>query len=310
MVDVGLGRTTQLAATLTVMRRGDLNVESFPSGGEAYVNGEVKGPTPLSLKNMRIGSYAIRITKNYFHDWEGEVEVAENRQNSIKAELVYSDPTLIDDLEVASETIPNAKGAWGVLKDAASLASFRQTSSVQTPDGSKGVGRWSYEFPADNRPHYSGIEVTFGGVRPEDWSNYQGISLDIRAEVPSGPFSTANDISVKAFLHDPNVTDPSKKDTWKIAVAKNFIKPEVTWRKVEVPFSAFVIDEVWLSDHRRSFWESLIGSDKKEASASIEWSKVYGLLLSVEAAGGRNTIFVDNLRLTRPATASGPATEG
>ena len=308
--EIDLGLTTQLAATMIVKRRGDLIIDSFPPGGEVYVNEESKGTTPLTLESMRIGSYQVRIAKTYFQDWEGRADIEENQQSSIKAELIYSDPTLVDDFEDTAQTIPSGRGAWRALKDEATLTSFRKTSSTASADSSEGVGRWSYNFPGDNRPHHSGIGVVFDDERPEDWSEYESLSVQIRADNPTGLFSVVNDVSLKAFLHDPNVTLPPQEDTWKIVVVRDIIRPESTWNKIEVPLNLFLIDEGWLSEHSRSFWDDLFGSDKKNASTSIDWSKVYGFELSVEAEIGRNTIFVDNLRLTRPEDLSRPATEG
>ena len=309
-VDIELGGTTELAAVLDIRRRGELVVESFPPGGDVYINEQLRGTSPLELEDMRIGSYRIRITKKYFDDWEGIADVAENKRDLVMTELVYSDPTLIDDFEDVAESIPNGKATWKVLKDKDTLTTFRKTFSLPTGDGSRGGGRWSYSFPGDNRPHLSGIEIVFGEERPEDWSEYESLSLEIRSEDQSGLFAGANEVSLRVLLHDPNVTLPTERDTWKIVTAKGFIKLEASWIKIAVPLNLFSIDEGWLDDYRRSFWDNFFGSDKKEASLSIDWSKIYGFGLTVEAESGRSTLFIDNLRLTRPATASRPATEG
>lgn len=73
--------------TEQVVDTGILYIESTPRGAEVYVNGELKGTTPLQLYNMSVGVYNILFKKEGYKDFEKSAKVVVGRAEEIEAVL-------------------------------------------------------------------------------------------------------------------------------------------------------------------------------------------------------------------------------
>ncbi len=70
------------------MPTGRLELRSTPAGAQAAVNGEPRGTTPLTLREMPLGSYTIRLTRDGYAAQERQVRLTPSRPNvSLSARL-------------------------------------------------------------------------------------------------------------------------------------------------------------------------------------------------------------------------------
>lgn len=75
-------------ATEVVVDTGILSVESSPSGADVYVDGEMKGATPLTLYNIPVKSYNVVIKKEGYADFERYVAIKVGRTEQVDAALI------------------------------------------------------------------------------------------------------------------------------------------------------------------------------------------------------------------------------
>ncbi|MGC9125612.1 MAG: PEGA domain-containing protein, partial [Caldisericaceae bacterium] len=40
---------------------GQLSIDSYPRGSDVYINGELKGKTPITLSNLKLGQYEVDV---------------------------------------------------------------------------------------------------------------------------------------------------------------------------------------------------------------------------------------------------------
>ena len=73
-----------------VRHRGSLAVASQPDGASVFLNGQLAGKTPLVLRNIAVGSRAVRVVKSGYRPWSGVVRIVGNRRASVKATLEYA----------------------------------------------------------------------------------------------------------------------------------------------------------------------------------------------------------------------------
>ncbi|MGB9857020.1 MAG: PEGA domain-containing protein [Dictyoglomaceae bacterium] len=67
---------------------GDLRIESMPSGAYIYIDGVLKGKTPITIKNLLAKTYEVKITYPGYQDKIERVEVQEDRETRIKISLL------------------------------------------------------------------------------------------------------------------------------------------------------------------------------------------------------------------------------
>lgn len=72
---------------------GILSVKSIPSPANVYVNGEIKGDTPLELYNMPVGEYKIAVKKQGYLDFEKLVALKVGRTSEVEAKLAEISPS-------------------------------------------------------------------------------------------------------------------------------------------------------------------------------------------------------------------------
>lgn len=70
-----------------IFKEGELELNSEPPGGKIYVDGKEKGETPSILSNVRLGSHVIRIVKQGYEPYEGQVNVVERERKRISVSL-------------------------------------------------------------------------------------------------------------------------------------------------------------------------------------------------------------------------------
>ncbi len=66
---------------------GTLRIESEPPGATAFLNQQAVGETPVLLKDVRIGSYVVRVEYEGYQRWSAAVTVSAIRDERIKAML-------------------------------------------------------------------------------------------------------------------------------------------------------------------------------------------------------------------------------
>ncbi|MFH0966114.1 MAG: PEGA domain-containing protein [Methanobacteriota archaeon] len=74
---------------------GDLQVNTTPEGAGIYMDNRYMGISPLNLHDVLIGNQAIRITREGYQEWTGEISVVGADLNQIDAVLVSLPPTPI-----------------------------------------------------------------------------------------------------------------------------------------------------------------------------------------------------------------------
>ncbi len=96
------GWPEEVVATQPEPETGDLMIESIPLKAEIYLNGEFKGETPLKLEGLKIGTIKLKITKEGYRDWEGEVEIVANETVTINYTLELSiSPNSISNIQLS-----------------------------------------------------------------------------------------------------------------------------------------------------------------------------------------------------------------
>jgi PEGA domain-containing protein len=82
-------QSTPAPATPSTMGRyaGDLVIESKPSGAKVYLDNKLAGTTPLSLRNVAVGSHVVRLERDGYRRWSSAVRVVAAERNRVTASL-------------------------------------------------------------------------------------------------------------------------------------------------------------------------------------------------------------------------------
>ena len=87
-VQVKGSSTTYVFARLEpVPRTGSIYINSTPSNAKVYLAGAYRGRTPLTISNLKVGEYQIRISKDGYYDWYSTVRVKQNITTQVFAQL-------------------------------------------------------------------------------------------------------------------------------------------------------------------------------------------------------------------------------
>jgi len=70
-----------------IMETGRLQVTSSPSGADVYLSNRNAGKTPLSMDQVRIGEYVIRVEKPGYQVWSSTIRINPNRTTAMHANL-------------------------------------------------------------------------------------------------------------------------------------------------------------------------------------------------------------------------------
>ena len=66
---------------------GQLRVTSNPSGADAYLDNRYAGKTPLTLEQVHIEDYTLRVQHNGYHEWSRTIRINPDRTTSMQANL-------------------------------------------------------------------------------------------------------------------------------------------------------------------------------------------------------------------------------
>ena len=83
-------RRGNTAGPTPVSYRGSLAFESAPQGSRVFVNGAFVGSTPLVLKNLPVGSRAVRMEADGYQRWSASTRVVANQQTRVSATLAHA----------------------------------------------------------------------------------------------------------------------------------------------------------------------------------------------------------------------------
>ena len=67
-----------------------LRVESDPTGANVFLNGSLKGQTPLKV-DLPLGKYEIRLSRNNHYEWEAQIQLDEQGETPLNVRLVPMD---------------------------------------------------------------------------------------------------------------------------------------------------------------------------------------------------------------------------
>jgi serine/threonine protein kinase len=67
-----------------------LNVESAPEGAQVFIDGALKGVTPLKL-DISAGKYEVKLSLPNYYDWEAQVKVDEGNETPLVVQLIPSE---------------------------------------------------------------------------------------------------------------------------------------------------------------------------------------------------------------------------
>ena len=92
-IEIVKGKTVTITAQMEkreIPYDGSINIQSTPPNAEVYINGEFKGTTPLIVRELGPGNYHINLKLEGYQEWDGSVDVSENEQETISANLYPS----------------------------------------------------------------------------------------------------------------------------------------------------------------------------------------------------------------------------
>jgi hypothetical protein len=78
-------QTIELSAPSPIL--GAVNIMSKPAMADVYIDGELKGETPLYIPQILVGNHQVVIKKAGFSNYETKFEITESQEKSISAEL-------------------------------------------------------------------------------------------------------------------------------------------------------------------------------------------------------------------------------
>ncbi|MEF3244802.1 MAG: PEGA domain-containing protein [Caldisericaceae bacterium] len=68
---------------LTNQKTGSITIDSFPKKASVYLDGEFKGETPISIKNLTFKKYTVRISFENYKDYVEDVTLTGNNPKTI-----------------------------------------------------------------------------------------------------------------------------------------------------------------------------------------------------------------------------------
>lgn len=137
-------RTCDLSFKITSDAVGSIDVSSSPSGADLYLDGTLKGTTPLTINDLDAGSYKLIVKKDGYIDWMRTAKVTNGATTSFTANL-----------EVKT-TAPTTTAATPVPTSAPTTVKTTKKSTITTPTP------WPSATPTPASP--VGILVVIGAV--------------------------------------------------------------------------------------------------------------------------------------------------
>jgi hypothetical protein len=69
-------------------------VTSTPAGAAVFINGQPAGTTPMTLRDLPVGSRAVRVSLEGYDRWSRAVQIVANRRTDVNAVLARPLPVL------------------------------------------------------------------------------------------------------------------------------------------------------------------------------------------------------------------------
>jgi len=101
---------TMYRVTLQPATTGEVIVNTTPDGAGIYLDNQYMGLSPLNLPDVAAGNKTLRITRDGYQEWSGELMVSGGVSNPVDVVLVSSPPTPSPDCPTISPATP-ATGA-------------------------------------------------------------------------------------------------------------------------------------------------------------------------------------------------------
>jgi tetratricopeptide (TPR) repeat protein len=76
-----------IQAKLVPLENGSVRISTEPAGASAFVDGEFRGKTPMVVGDLPAGRLPVRIEKNEYLPWNGEVEIRPGETATVEAAL-------------------------------------------------------------------------------------------------------------------------------------------------------------------------------------------------------------------------------
>lgn len=90
---------------------GEVIINTTPDGAGIYINNRYEGLSPLNLSDVPVGNKTIRITREGYQEWNGELMVIGGGPNPVDAVLVSSPPTPVPDCPPVTPAPSQLSGA-------------------------------------------------------------------------------------------------------------------------------------------------------------------------------------------------------
>jgi len=65
-------------------------IVSTPSRAEVHLDGKYRGKTPLTISNVEVGQYQVKVSKDDYYDWFTTVQVKKNVTTQVFAQLIIA----------------------------------------------------------------------------------------------------------------------------------------------------------------------------------------------------------------------------
>ncbi len=193
-VYAAIDETAYVSETLTG-QTGSISVSSYPSGANVYLDGTYKGTTPLTIPDLSIGSYVIKITKSGYNDIFKKATVSSGETATISASLntltgsiyansepkgakIYLDenykgqtPQTILNVPIGEHTLKFSKNGYEEISRTITVASDQTTTFSESLTGETG------SISVSSNP--SGAKVYVDG-------SYKGLTPKTISDVPVG----------------------------------------------------------------------------------------------------------------------------
>lgn len=70
-----------------IPKTGSIYINSTPSYAKVYLDDAYRGRTPLTISNLEVGEYQIKISKDDYYDWYSTVQIKQNITRQVFAQL-------------------------------------------------------------------------------------------------------------------------------------------------------------------------------------------------------------------------------
>ena len=106
---------------------GSVSVSSTPSGASVYLDGSLKGTTPLTIARVSVGNHTLRLTKTGYQNYVTTVTVQARKTTTVSATLIPVTTSTIATTSIPTTSIPTTSTV-----NATTTTTILPTTSVAT----------------------------------------------------------------------------------------------------------------------------------------------------------------------------------